>query len=171
MLKPIDVILFATDLTPGCQQAYEFAVAMAIRNKALLYILYIVADIPESIESRLRTLVGRHQWKDLMQTKKEDVHKSITGKRTSSQVLEEIQNFCEQVGMDEDTCAFHSREIIISAGDVAETIIESAKENECDIIVMGAHNGLISRNAVGDSIKTVLKLSPVPVTVVPAAMA
>ena len=35
MLKPIDVILFATDLTPGCQQAYEFAVAMAIRNAQL----------------------------------------------------------------------------------------------------------------------------------------
>lgn len=170
MLKPIDVILFATDLTPGCQQAYEFAVAMAIRNKALLYILYIIADIPESIESRLKTLVGRHQWKDLMQTKKEDVHKSLTGKRTSSLVLEEIQNFCEKVGMDEDSCAFHSREIIISAGDVAETIIENAKENECDIIVMGAHNGLVSRNNIGDSIKTVLKLSPVPVTVVPAAV-
>ena len=170
MLKPIDVILFATDLTPGCQQAYEFAVAMAIRNKALLYILYIVADIPESIESRLRTLVGRHQWRDLMQTKKEDVHKSLTGKRTSSQVLEDIQNFCQKVGMDTDSCAFHSREIIISAGDVAETIIENAKENECDIIVMGAHNGMISRNSVGDSIKTVLKLSPIPVTVVPAAV-
>jgi nucleotide-binding universal stress UspA family protein len=168
MLKPIDVILFATDLTPGCQQAYEFAVALAIRNKALLYILYIIADIPDTFENRLRSLVGRHQWQDLMQSKKEDIHKSLTGKRTSNQVLEEIQGFCEKVGMDEDSCAFHSREIIISAGEVAETIIHNAEENECDIIVMGAHNGLISRNTIGDSIKTVLKLSPIPVTVVPA---
>lgn len=169
MLKPIDVILFATDLTPGCQPAYEFAVAMAIRNKALLSILYIIADIPESIENRLRTLVGRHQWQDLMQLKKEDVHKSLTGKRTTDLVLGEIQDFCEKVGMDENSCAFHSREIIISAGDVAETIISNAEEYECDIIVMGAHSGLISRNAIGDSINTVLKLSPIPVTVVPAA--
>ena len=168
MLKPIDVILFATDLTPGCQQAYEFAVAMAIRNKALLYILYIIADIPDTDENRLRSLVGRHQWQDLMQNKKEDIHKSLTGKRTSNQVLEEIQDFCEKVGMDEDSCAFHSREIIISAGEVAETIIHNAEENECDIIVMGAHNGLISRNTIGDSIITVLKLSSIPVTVVPA---
>lgn len=168
MLKPIDVILFATDLTPGCQQAYEFAVAMAIRNKALLYILYIIADIPDTVENRLRSLVGRHQWQDLMQNKKEDIHKSLTGKRTSNQVLEEIQDFCEKVGMDEDSCAFHSREIIISAGEVAETIIHNAEENECDIIVMGAHNGLISRNTIGDSIITVLKLSSIPVTVVPA---
>ena len=168
MLKPIDVILFATDLTPGCQQAYEFAVAMAIRNKALLYILYIIADIPDTVENRLRSLVGRHQWQDLMQNKKEDIHKSLTGKRTSNQVLEEIQDFCEKVGMDEDSCAFHSREIIISAGEVAETIIHNAEENECDIIVMGAHNGLISRNTIGDSIISVLKLSSIPVTVVPA---
>ena len=168
MLKPIDVILFATDLTPGCQQAYEFAVAMAIRNKALLYILYIIADIPDTVENRLRSLVGRHQWQDLMQNKKEDIHKSLTGKRTSNQVLEEIQDFCEKVGMDEDSCAFHSREIIISAGEVAETIIHNAEENECDIIVMGAHNGLISKNTIGDSIISVLKLSSIPVTVVPA---
>ena len=168
MLKPIDVILFATDLTPGCQQAYEFAVAMAIRNKALLYILYIIADIPDTVENRLRSLVGRHQWQDLMQNKKEDIHKSLTGKRTSNQVLEEIQDFCEKVGMDEDSCAFHSREIIISAGEVAETIIHNGEENECDIIVMGAHNGLISKNTIGDSIISVLKLSSIPVTVVPA---
>ena len=168
MLKPIDVVLFATDLTPGCQQAYEFAVAMAIRNKALLYILYIIEEIPESIEGRFKGLVGKHQWQALMQTKKDDIHKSLTGKRLSSQVLEEIQDFCEKVGMDEDSCAFHSREVIISAGDIAETIIKNGAENECDIIVLGAQKGLLNRNSVGNSIKSVLKLSPIPVTVVPA---
>ena len=170
MLKPIDVILFATDLTPGCQQAYEFAVAMAIRNKALLYVLYIIEEMPESIEGRFRGLIGKHQWQDLMQTKKDDIHKSLTGKRLSSQVLEEIQHFCEKVGMDEDSCAFHSREVIISAGDIAETIIKNAEENECDIIVLGAQKGMLSKNSIGSSIKSVLKLSPIPVTVVPAAV-
>jgi len=91
MIKPINAILFATDLSPQCQQAYEFAVAMGIRNKALVYILYILEEMPESIESRIQGLVGRHQWQDLMQTKREDVHKSLTGKRLSSQVLQEIQ--------------------------------------------------------------------------------
>lgn len=171
MLKPIDVILFATDLTPACQQAYEFAVAMAIRNKALLYVLYIIEEIPESIEGRFKGLVGKHQWQDLMQTRKEDIHKSLTGKRLSSQVLDEIQDFCEKVGMDVDSCAFHSREVIISSGDIAETIIKNADENKCDIIVLGAHEGLLSRNSVGNSIKSVLKLSPIPVTVVPAVAA
>ena len=168
MLKPIDVILFATDLTPGCQQAYEFSVAMAIRNKALLYILYIIEEIPESIEGRFKGLVGKHEWQELMQTKKDDIHKSLTGKRLSSQVFKEIQDFCEKVGMDEDSCAFHSREVIISAGDIAETIISNAEENKCDIIILGSHEGMLSRNSVGSSIKSVLKLSPVPVTVVPS---
>jgi nucleotide-binding universal stress UspA family protein len=168
MLKPIDVILFATDLTPGCQQAYEFAVAMAIRNKALLYILYIIEEIPDSIEGRIKGLVGKHEWQALMQARKDDIHKSLTGKKLSSQVLEEIQDFCEKVGMDDDSCAFHSREVIISAGDIVETIIKSAEENECDIIILGSHEGMLSRNSVGSSIKSVLKLSPIPVTVVPS---
>jgi len=170
MLKPINAILFATDLSPQCQQAYEFAVAMGIRNKALVYILYILEEMPESIESRIQGLVGRHQWQDLMQTKKEDVHKSLTGKRLSSQVLQEIQDFCALVGEDEDTCDFNSQEIIISAGDISETIMKNAEDNECDIIVLGAHEGFVSRNSISDHIKTVLKRSSIPVIVVPAAV-
>lgn len=169
MLKPIDKILFATDLTPGCQKAYEFAIAMAIRNKAALYILYVIQDMPESVEGRLKTLIGRHQWQDLMNTRREDIQKSLTGKRTSLNVLQDIQDFCEKIGMDGDACAFHSREIIISAGDIAEMIVKNAGEHACDIIIMGAHEGFVSGNSIGDNIKTVLKRSPVPVTVVPAA--
>lgn len=169
MLKPIDNILFATDLTPGCQKAYEFAVAMAIRNKSALHILYIIQDMPESVEGRLKTLLGRHQWQDLMKTKKDDIYQSMTGKRTSSNVLGDIQDFCEKIGMDEAACSFHTREIIISAGDIADTIAANVEEHKCDIVIMGAHEGFISGNSIGDNIKNVLKILPVPVTVVPAA--
>lgn len=169
MLKPIDNILFATDLTPGCQKAYEFAVAMAIRNKSALYILYIIQDMPESVEGRLKTLLGRHQWQELMNTKKEDIRQSMTGKRTSSSVLSDIQDFCDKIGMDGDACSFHTREIIISAGGIADTIATNVEEHKCDIVIMGAHEGIISGNSIGDNIKSVLKNSPVPVTLVPAA--
>lgn len=169
MLKPIDSILFATDLTPGCQNAYEFAVAMAIRNKAKLHILYVIQDMPESVEGRLKSLMGRHQWQDLMKAKKEDIHQSMTGKRTSSNVLADIQDFCEKIGMDGAACSFHSREIIISSGDIADTIVNNVNEHQVDIVILGAHEGLVSGNSIGKSIKNVMKLSPVPVTVVPAA--
>lgn len=169
MLKPINKILFATDLTPGCQKAYEFAVAMAIRNKAALYILYVIQDMPESVEGRLKTLMGKHQWQDLMKTKKEDIHQSMTGKRLSSQVLQDIQDFCDKIGMDGAACSFHTRDILISSGDIADTVVKNIKEHECDIVIMGAHEGLLSGNSIGDNLKNVLKVSPVPVTVVPAA--
>lgn len=169
MLKPIDNILFATDLTPGCQKAYEFAVAMAIRNKASLYLLYIIQDMPESLEGRMKTLLGRHQWQDLMKTKKEDIQQSMTGKRTSSIVLKDVQDFCDRIGMDGVTGSFHTREIIISAGAIADTVVKNVEEHTCDIVIMGAHQGFVSGNAIGDTIKSVLKISPVPVTIVPAA--
>ena len=169
MLKPINKILFATDLTQECQKAYEFAVAMAIRNKAVLYILYVIPDMPESVKGRLKALLGQHQWRDLMAVKKENIRQSLTGKRTSFNVVSDIQDFCEKIGMDGAACSFHTREIIICAGDIAETIVAHVKEHDCDIVIMGAHEGLISGNSIGDNIKTVLKLSPAPVTVVPAA--
>ena len=168
MLKPIDKILFATDLTPGCQNAYEFAVAMAIRNKSVLYILYIIQDMPESVEGRLKTLLGHHQWQDLMKSKKEDIQQSMTGKRTSSNVLKDIQDFCDKIGMDGAVSSFHTREVIISAGDIAQTVIKNIEDNNCDIVIMGAHEGFVSGNSIGENIKKILKLSPVPVTVVPA---
>ena len=169
MLKPINNILFATDLTPGCQKAYEFAVAMAIRNKATLYILYVIPDMPESVEGRLKTLLGKHRWQDLMESKKASIHQSMTGKRTSSSVLVDIQNFCKEIGMDGVACSFHSREIIISDGDIVKTIVKNVEKHACDIVIMGANEGLVSRNSIGENIKSVLKSSPAPVTIVPAA--
>lgn len=168
MIKPLEGILFATDLTPDCQNAYDHAVSLSLKFKATVYILYIMEAIPENVEGRIKGLLGRHRWEDLIQTKEENVRKSLTGKVTSSQLLDDIKTFCQNTGVDDAECDFQSREIIISAGDVAKTIIQKAKENECDLIVLASRGGILSRNLVGDTVKTVLKDSHIPVTVVPA---
>lgn len=168
MLKPIESILFATDLTPNCQQAYEHAVGLSIRFKATLYLLYVIESMPENVEVRLKSLLGRHQWEDVMSTKIADAQKSLTGKIRSPGLFSQIQEFCQAVGVDDDSCQFQSREILISAGDIAENILVHAKENECDLIVLGARKGLLVHNSIGTKMKTVLKNSPIPVTIVPA---
>jgi nucleotide-binding universal stress UspA family protein len=167
MLKPLNAILFATDLTLNCQQAYEFAVSQSIRFNAVVYILYIIEAMPENVEGRIKGLLGRHRWEDIIQVKEENAHKSLTGKIRASNLLNDIKTFCESVGVDDDSCVFQPRELLISAGDIAETIIKNAKENECDLIVLAARKGIMSRNLIGDNIKSVLKHSPIPVTVVP----
>lgn len=167
MLKPLNAILFATDLTPNCQEAYEFAISQSLRFKAVVYILYIIEEIPENVEGRIKGLLGRHRWEDIIEAKKTNAQKSLTGKIRSSHLLSDIHDFCEIAGVDDDACQFQSRELLISAGDIAETIIKNALENTCDLIVLAARKGIMSRNLIGNNIKSVLKKSPIPVTIVP----
>jgi len=168
MIKPLESILFATDLTPDCQAAYDYAVTLSIRFNATLYILYVMESMPENVEGRLKGLLGRHRWEDLRQVKEENVRRSLTGKVTSAQLLDNIKNFCNSVGVQDDACQFHSREIIISSGDVAETILDNARENESDLIVLGSRPGVLAKNHINDTIKTVLKEADVAVTVIPS---
>jgi len=169
MIKPVQSILFATDLTQNCQQALEFTIAMATRFNAVIYMLHVIENLPENIEGRLKDLLGKHKWHDLVDEQQAFVKKSLLGKKsTNVEIREKVQDFCRLAGIEGGTCDFQSREIIISDGEVVEEIIAKAKENECDLIVIGAREAFFSGNSIGTTIKSVLKHSPVAVTVVPA---
>jgi nucleotide-binding universal stress UspA family protein len=168
MLKPIQTILFATDLTSDCQQALDFTIAMATRFQATIYLLHVIERLPENVQGRLKDLLGRHKWDDIVHAQKADVHRSLTGKTSvNTKVRQDIQNFCKVVGIDDAVCDLKSREIIISQGDIAENIVAHAKDNHCDLIVLGAKSGIFSKTSVGSIIKSVLKDSKIPVTIVP----
>ena len=169
MSNPVQSILFATDLTPNCQQALEFTMVMAIRFNAVIIMLHVIEDMPENIEGRLKDLLGRHQWDDLVDAQQAFVKKSLLGKKsTNVEVREKVQIFCKMAGMEDAKCDFQSREIIISGGEVVENILTKAKENICNFIVMGAKEAFVERNSIGTTIKSVLKNSPIPVIIVPA---
>ena len=169
MLKPIRSILFATDLTPNCQPALDFTIAIATRFQATIYMLHVIEKIPENVSGRLKGLLGAHQWEDMVGSHKESAHKSLLGKQsTSSGIRESLRNFCQQEGLEENSCDFKSSEIIISDGELIEEILDNAKKNECDLIVLGGHKNVFSKSSLGSTAKAVLKKSTVAVTVVPS---
>lgn len=168
MLKPITTILFATDLSKNCQAALDFTNAMATRFHAKVFLLHVIEDLPEGVDGRLKDLLGRHKWEDLVNAQQANVHKSLTGKTSVNKMIRnDIQNFCKLVGIDDEACDMSTREILITQGDVAENITAQAKEHSCDLIVLGAKSGLFSKTSIGGVIKSVLKDSKIPVTVVP----
>ena len=79
MLKPVQSILFATDLASNCQQALEFAIAMSTRFGATIYMLHVIEKLPESVEGRLKNLLGRHHWSDIVNAQQARVHQSLIG--------------------------------------------------------------------------------------------
>jgi nucleotide-binding universal stress UspA family protein len=170
MLKPVNSILFATDLTANCQQALEFTISMGVRLNAVIYMLHVIENLPGDFSHQLKDLLGHHQWDEIASENMSTIRRSLLGKKaTNPMIREKLRDFCRLVGVDEGTCDFQSREIIISTGDIVEAIIENATKNECDLIVLGAPEGFLSRNSIGQKIKSILKSSPIPVTVVPAA--
>jgi len=168
MLKPIQSILFATDLTANCQQALDFSIAMATRFQATIYMLHVIEQLPDGVEGRIKDLLGRHKWDDIVNAQQADVHRSLTGKTSVNRMVrQDIQNFCKLIGIEDTICEIKAREIIICSGYVAENIIAQAEENKCDLIVLGAKSGIFSKTSLGSIIKSVLKDTKIPITIVP----
>jgi nucleotide-binding universal stress UspA family protein len=169
MLKNVKTILFATNLTRSSVPAFEAAVAFALAFQAKIVLLHVLEKIPDYIAGRLAGMLGEDQWRQMMDAYQAEVRQKLIGKRSSSKLVRKaLEHFCTQAGIGSAASAFQSREIVVAdSGDVAERIIETAIAQECDLIILGAHEGLFTKQAIGPTVKSVLIKSTIPVMVVP----
>lgn len=168
MFKPLKAILFATNLSENCRDAFDFAAALATRFQATIILLHVMEKMPDYVEGRLQGMMGKQQWEAMVKSQQKSAQEVLIGKKSSSKLIQKaLTEFCSQAGIDDDSCGYHSREIVISDGEVVSDIIAYSKKYECDLIIMGARQGLISKTSVGSTIKSVLRQSTIPVMVVP----
>jgi nucleotide-binding universal stress UspA family protein len=169
MLKRVKTILFATKLTRNSVPAFEAAVTLALTFKAKIVLLHVLEKIPDYIEGRLAGLLGEDQWNEMMHAYQNEVRQKLIGKRSSSKLIRRaLEHFCSTAGMDDACSGYQSREIVVAeSGDVAERIIENAIAQDCDMIILGAHEGLFAKQSLSSTVKSVLKKSKIPVLVVP----
>jgi len=167
-MKSVKNILFATNLSANCAAAFDYAAAIATRFQATMVLLHVVDKIPEHIEGELKGLLGEDRWENAIESKSSFAHQQLIGKKSSNLMIKAALNqFCSDAGIDDDACGYHSREIVITDGEVIYDIIKSAKEYQCDLIVMGAKEGFLSHNSIGSTIKGVIRKAKIPVLVVP----
>ncbi len=172
MFKPLKTILFATNLSNNCRDAFEFTAALAIRLQATIILLHVMEKMPDYVESHLQGLLGKKQWDEMVEAHQKSAQEALIGKKSSSKLVRKaLSQFCSQAGIDDATCGYHSREIVISDGDVVPDIIDYSKKYKCDMIILGARQGLISKTSIGATIKSVLRQSTIPVMVVPSVTA
>jgi nucleotide-binding universal stress UspA family protein len=168
MLKGIQTILFPTDLTKNCIPAFDFATLLSLRFQAKIVLLHVKEKIPDYIEGRLEGLLGEDQWEGIRDTYENSIRQQLIGKRSSSKLIRmALEHLCSAGDAVEGACP--AREIVISGGEspVADTIVETAKEHGCDIIVMGSNKGVLSKQSVSSTVKSVMKRSEIPVVMVP----
>jgi nucleotide-binding universal stress UspA family protein len=168
MFKGVKTILFSTNLSKNCVPAFDVAVMLAMQFKAKIVLLHVLEKIPDYVEGRLEGLLGEDQWKEMMHSHENEIRQKLIGKRSSNALIQKaLEHFCTEAGIDDDACGYQAREVVITDGDVAESILAIAKAHECDVIVMGAPETRLLKKSIGTTTKSVLKKSKVPVIVVP----
>ncbi len=170
MFKTIESILFATNLSENCKTAFDFAGSLAARYQATIVLLHVIEKIPDYMSGRLIGLLGKQQWEAMTQNQEKDVQEALSQKRSSRKLIRTALNhFCTDAGIDDDSCGYHSREIVVSDGEVVDEIIARSIAYKCDLIIMGAREGFLVKTSIGSTIKSVLRQSKIPVLVVPPA--
>ena len=168
MPSGIKTILFTSNLSETSRVAFGQAALLSAQLQAKIVLLHVIEKIPESYESRIMGLFGETQWAEILTRHKEEAQHALIGKISSRQMVRTALNeFCRETGIGEDKCGVGQSEVVIKEGDVIETILETAAEHACDLIVLGASKGLVSGTAVGHNIKSVLKRSKIPTLVIP----
>lgn len=168
MIPVFKKILFATDLSENSRHAFFFAASMAIRYDAEITILHVREKIPLNIEHALAGFLGEERWHEMQKAQETNARKILIGKRTDHELIRKaLDTLWSSAGVGSDSCSFDMHKIIVKSGKVVDEIIKTAGEKECDVIVIGAHKGLLGATAVSGVAKGVLHQARVPVLVVP----
>jgi nucleotide-binding universal stress UspA family protein len=169
MFKTIKSILFATNLQENCRPAFDFAVSLATKYQATIVLLHVLEKrIPDYVESRLKGMLGEEEWNQIKEKHEKNVRSALIAKKSTDELIRDaLEQFCNEAGIDDASCGFHSKEIVIGEGELVDEIIDKAKEYKCEMIIMGAHPGIIRETSISSVIKGVLHRSKIPVVVVP----
>lgn len=159
-------ILFATDLTAGARQAFAYAVSLAERYNAGLVLLYVVEEV-EAFERRIAAHLGSELWEDIRRKNESEARQALIGKqREYSQYKEALTQLCTQARGDCPQPA-QPDAVLVVRGQPATAIIDQAKLNGCDLIVMGSQGEKpLTEAFFGSTARKVLKKATVPVLVV-----
>jgi len=141
-------VLFCTDFSENADYAFEYAYGVAKRDEGVLYILHVIPHNPlQDYAGRFEISVPLAKVKKLIE---EDVRRKFR-----EHYLEKIQ---EGVAFD----------IVIKSGREDDEILEFARQEGVDIIVMGSHGITgIARVYFGSVAEKIIRRSPLPVFTIP----
>ncbi len=117
----LEKIMLATDGSASSRKALEFAVEMAARYDAQVYILHVIStmEIPVDVLEYVSA-------EDI-----EDPPASVYLEKIGQRIIRQSENECRITGCEN----IHT---VVLRGDPADMIIEFAKEKHIDVIILGS---------------------------------
>ena len=169
----IKKILYATDLSETAVHAFSYAVSLANIYGASITILHVLAEFPG--EEFVTNMINTDTWEEIKSRHYSEARNQLIDKKRDHVALKEVlEAFSEESKADAEDQTFVTDEILIKTGAPAEIIVQTAKERNCDFIVMGTHGrGVIADVLIGSTAKWVVRQSLTPVLVIrlPCALA
>ena len=116
----------------------------------------------------LSNMISTDTYEEIKMRHYSEARDHLIGKKRGHIAIKEVLHaFSEEVKSDAKDQTFVTDEILIKSGAPAEVIVQTAKEQTCDLIVMGTHgHSVIANVLVGSTLKWVIRQSPVPVLVI-----
>jgi nucleotide-binding universal stress UspA family protein len=150
-------VIIAIDYSESAQKVAETGFALAQSMNAQVTLLHVMED------STYYSILEHHSHKNIMGTEVKELNRLVeeNPKNAMEKFLDKTRLYLGDNNI--KTC--------LKTGEFAETIINYAKENHAYIIVMGSHgNGWMTNIVLGSVTEEVLRLSTVPVFIVPTGI-
>lgn len=168
-------ILYATDLSPSAKLALAYALDLANNYCAQLVILHVMDKVPEIVDGQVIGYIGSKEWETIKKDYDEDLEALLLRKTRSKEVMQEILKRMRRA--QQGSSGMHSMnkacpvdlkdEVVVKRGQPVSTILEVAKEKECDMIIMGSHgHSRLVDAMMGVTAGRVIRRAEVPVLVI-----
>ena len=148
-------VLIALDYNPTAQKVAETGFSLAKSLSAEVTLLHVIADPVFYTHSGFSPIMGYNGYVDVSPT----VLDSADGLKNAS--LQYLDKTRQHLGD-------KTIQMLVKEGDFAETILETAKELQSDMIVIGSHSQKWLENIlVGSVTEKVLHDSSIPLFIIP----
>ncbi len=162
----IKKILYATDLSETAAHAFSYALSLALAYDAGITMLHVVSE--SSSNDFISSMISSTTLRKIKEQHHSEARQNMIGKRREFGAIKEVlQAFSDEAKAANQNQDFLTQDILVEDGPPAETIVKTAKKQDCDLIVMGTHGqGGITELLVGSTAKKVIKQSSIPVLVI-----
>ena len=154
-MKKINKVLIALDYNPNAQNIAESGFELAKSLNAQVILLHVISDPAYYASTVYDPIMGFGGFANL--------------NSLESGVLDDIKKNAEDfLSKSKTYLGDESIETIAIEGDIADGIIETAKEQKADIIVLGSHSRKwLEQILLGSTAEEVLHQSTIPLFIVP----
>ena len=167
MIPEIRKILFTSDLSETSKHAFSYALSLAGRYKAQVVFLYVMEEIHDNVKLFLDLEMVDQVRREAVK----EARATLTGKRLDMATIRTgLKEFFDVSVKDYENAgeAPGGGEVIVTEGNIVDTIIRTAKEQNCDAIVLGSRRrGALSEIMFGSVVRGVLRNSDRLVIVAP----